>query len=136
MNPHRLTMTNHGLVVQITMEMDTQMRVNPFPERPDSMVRLGWGTDLTAITLSPSCGDNPNGNNPDLFPSDSAQCGDRDGDGYGDNPSGKTEIGSRTTRHNGGMKMEMDLVKSRWQQLRYLPNDVWNHEYRRSPWMP
>ena len=36
-----------------------------------------------------SCGDNPNGNNPDLFPTDSAQCGDRDGDGYGDNPSGE-----------------------------------------------
>ncbi|MBJ03375.1 MAG: hypothetical protein CMB65_01570, partial [Euryarchaeota archaeon] len=36
-----------------------------------------------------SCGDNPNGNNPDLFPTDSSQCGDRDGDGYGDNPSGE-----------------------------------------------
>ncbi len=35
-----------------------------------------------------SCGDNPNGNNPDLFPTDGTQCGDRDGDGYGDNPSG------------------------------------------------
>jgi hypothetical protein len=34
------------------------------------------------------CGDNLDGNTPDLFPNDSTQCGDRDGDGYGDYPNG------------------------------------------------
>ena len=34
------------------------------------------------------CGENPNGNNPDLFIDDSVQCTDSDGDGYGDVPSG------------------------------------------------
>ena len=34
------------------------------------------------------CGENLNGNNPDLFIDDSVQCTDSDGDGYGDVPSG------------------------------------------------
>ncbi|GIS27474.1 MAG: hypothetical protein CM15mP128_2330 [Methanobacteriota archaeon] len=33
-------------------------------------------------------GDNPDGNNADLYPDDSSQWADSDGDGYGDNPSG------------------------------------------------
>ena len=46
------------------------------------------GDGFDRNNVESSCGDNPNGNNPDLFPTDGTQCGDRDGDGYGDNPSG------------------------------------------------
>lgn len=40
------------------------------------------GQNLTAEISS--CGDNPDGNNPDWDSEDSSQCSDRDGDGYGD----------------------------------------------------
>ena len=65
---------------------------------------------------------------------DSAQCGDRDGDGYGDNPAVRMEIGSLMTPPSGGMEMEMGLGTT-LKQLRYLSYDVRDHEYRRSAWM-
>lgn len=58
-----------------------------FPNDPTQHVDTdGDGYDRNSAISS--CGDDPEGNNPDLFPLDGTQCDDRDEDGYGDNPSG------------------------------------------------
>ena len=57
----------------------------------------GYNDDIDAFINEPTqwsdqdgdgCGDNPEGNNADVWPNDSTQCADSDDDGYGNNASG------------------------------------------------
>ena len=80
-------MTNHGLVVDNDGDGYANAGEAFRTTRLNGQTRTE--TDLTAITLSPRVETIRTATIPTCSHQTAPQCGDRDGDGYGDNPSGE-----------------------------------------------